>query len=186
MTKTWEDIKSMSRVHRSASTAIINGLIYVVGGMNFSNQQTSVEAYDPKTNEWTVKTSFDAVVDRVRPMIVAFGGLLYAFTDKRRIRKYDSENETCAKVSSFISYKELHSSLILRIIILQIRLDTDHNIQSIIAVNGRLFAITKNGAYGFVTIDQSTERIALDYCGETDVPKDLSETHYITLHQCHE
>lgn len=97
--KTWEAISSMSQGRRSASAAILNELIYVVGGINNSNELTLVEAYDPKTNEWAVKMSFDAVASRVRPMLVAFNGFLYAFPDKRGIRQYDSENKICAEVS---------------------------------------------------------------------------------------
>lgn len=184
VTKTWECIKPMSERRHSASAAILNGLIYVVGGVKHSNQLTLVEAYDPKTDEWNRKMSFDAVANRVRPILVALNGFLYAFPDKHSIRKYDSENQTHAEVSSFTPYKQLHSLLNLRILFSQIRPNIDHNIRSIIAANGRLFTITTNGSYGYAAIDGSENKISIDYRGETNIPKDLSDTHYITLLQC--
>lgn len=66
------------------------------------------------------------------------------------------------------------------------RSDIDHDIQCIIEANGRLLAITSNGAYGYATIDRLEMKVTLDYRGEVKIPENLSpaSTYYIKLLQC--
>lgn len=78
----------MTKVRGKCSAAILNGLIYVIGGC-CTNNSTSVQSYDPKTNVWTERMSLD--VDCQDRPFVASNGFLYAFPYKRQVRQYDPE-----------------------------------------------------------------------------------------------
>lgn len=70
---------------------------------------------------------------------------------------------------------------------LQFSIDSHHIIQSMIAVNGRLLAITTNGVYGDVTINRLERKVSLDFSGAMHIPQKLFSTpkqYYFTLHQC--
>lgn len=87
----------MSQGRHSASAAILNGLIDVVGGINFSSEQNFVEAYDPKKNDWVVKLTHTTATI-VRPPVVAFNGFLHDFSKNRAIKVYDPEIITSIEV----------------------------------------------------------------------------------------
>ena len=40
-----------------ATAGVIDGILYVAGGMKLSGALDTVEAFDPKTNQWTTKAS---------------------------------------------------------------------------------------------------------------------------------
>lgn len=78
----------MNRKRYVASAAILNGLIYVVGGLNeFTRSSNLVESYDPRTDEWTVRMPLDK--GKVRPALATFNGRLYAFLIGHGVREYD-------------------------------------------------------------------------------------------------
>jgi N-acetylneuraminic acid mutarotase len=58
-TNRWSTRAGMSVARHGPVAAVINGLLYVVGGFDGGNYLASAEAYDPGTNTW-------------RPVIPAF------------------------------------------------------------------------------------------------------------------
>ncbi|XP_076820206.1 kelch-like protein 12 [Clavelina lepadiformis] len=54
-TKTWLDVPSMNHVRYGGSACVVNGLIWVFGGVGAK----TVEFYDPATNQWQVSTNMD-------------------------------------------------------------------------------------------------------------------------------
>ena len=66
-------LASMLTVRTSHQLAIVNGLIYVIGGFDDSgNGILSIEAYDIKTNQWSVMTSVPGVVSKTWPQCIGF------------------------------------------------------------------------------------------------------------------
>lgn len=95
---TWQNIKSMSHRRSHASTAILNGLIYVVGGYDApSVLSTFVESYDPSNDQWKERAKLDVGANELH--LVAFNGLLYAFLNGYRVREYDPVKNTWTKVN---------------------------------------------------------------------------------------
>ncbi|CAK8685738.1 unnamed protein product [Clavelina lepadiformis] len=54
-TKTWLDVPSMNDVRYGGSACVVDGLIWVFGGLGAK----TVEFYDPATNKWQVSTNMD-------------------------------------------------------------------------------------------------------------------------------
>lgn len=77
--KSWENIAPMNARHHSASAAILNGLIYIFGGVGTSSWTNLVETYDPKTNKWNHLITLAATANLIRPPILAFGGFCMIF-----------------------------------------------------------------------------------------------------------
>lgn len=86
----------MNHNRANASAAILNGLIYVVGGSESGQMSNSVESYDPKTDEWNDRMELDR--GELQPTLVAFNGMLYAFLDYHGVREYDPEKNVWTKV----------------------------------------------------------------------------------------
>lgn len=85
----------MNRKRSNASAAILNGLIYVVGGTEHCQMSNLVESYDPKTDEWTERMALEEGL--IRPPLVAFNGMLYAF--HCGVREYDPVENVWTKVN---------------------------------------------------------------------------------------
>ena len=49
----WTDIASMSTRRIGVGCAVLNRLLYAVGGYDGENRLSSVECYDPEHNQWT-------------------------------------------------------------------------------------------------------------------------------------
>lgn len=99
---TWHMIKSMNRLRRGASAAILNGLIYVLGGYETRyNTSTSVESYDPKTDEWTERMT-DGLPD-IEVSLVTFNQMLYATFCRGGpgVREYDPVKNVWRKVNEY-------------------------------------------------------------------------------------
>jgi hypothetical protein len=60
----------------SLSSSVVNGIIYVIGGINGERAFSTVEAYDPATDTWTGKTSMPEVRGMFATSVV--GGKIYA------------------------------------------------------------------------------------------------------------
>lgn len=75
---TWEAIKPMIDARHFASATVINGYIYVAGGGAYYNKpkSTSVELYDPKTDEWMSLNHMKKA--RENFVLVELNGFLYA------------------------------------------------------------------------------------------------------------
>jgi hypothetical protein len=57
-TNTWQMKSIMVTGRRGAAGAVVNGVLYVIGGRdNSGSYLRSVEAYNPATNTWAIKTS---------------------------------------------------------------------------------------------------------------------------------
>lgn len=90
----------MSRERRSVSVAILDGLIYVVGGWaNPGEMSDLVESYDPKTDQWTQRKGLDKGLASNKHPLVAFNGMLYAFLEDIRVREYDPVKNIWTKVN---------------------------------------------------------------------------------------
>ena len=57
-TNAWSHTAPMSTVRNGPAAAAVDGVLYVVGGLGYSNPAmlSSMEAYDPKTNAWTSRS----------------------------------------------------------------------------------------------------------------------------------
>ena len=74
-TSSWKTLSPMSFSREGESSAVINGKIYVIGGMGL----TSVEIYDPSTDTWSSGTALPSIIDRgsainINNKIYLFGG----------------------------------------------------------------------------------------------------------------
>ena len=57
-TNTWTTVASMPTARGFHASAVVNGLIYVVGGTGAGGSDVStVEVYDPATNSWSTSAS---------------------------------------------------------------------------------------------------------------------------------
>ena len=70
----WNTKAPMPTPRLEAGTAIVNGKIYVMGGVSGSALATN-EEYDPVTDTWTVKSSMSTA--RRSPVVAAVGGKIY-------------------------------------------------------------------------------------------------------------
>ncbi len=51
---TWQQLASMPTARQELASAVLNGKIYVIGGLNADGISTNtVEVYNPATNTWT-------------------------------------------------------------------------------------------------------------------------------------
>ena len=74
----WEEVSSMPTARSEMRAVVIDGLIYVPGGIgNLQRHGTLLEIFDPATNEWTVGAELP--VGRHHIMTVSFGTQLYIF-----------------------------------------------------------------------------------------------------------
>ena len=76
-TDTWATKASMPTARAPfSSTSVVNGIIYVIGGISGQTAFSTVEAYDPATDTWTEKTSMSGVRGFLATSVV--GGKIYA------------------------------------------------------------------------------------------------------------
>jgi hypothetical protein len=74
-TREWSLLPPMRQSRYGCAAAILNGLLFVVGGYDGKNCLQHVEAYDPSTNTWLEITGMQKA--RARCAAVVVGGLLY-------------------------------------------------------------------------------------------------------------
>jgi N-acetylneuraminic acid mutarotase len=76
-TDSWTRKADMPTPRRFPAAAVVDGIIYVMGGGGVVSPATAaVEAYDPKTDRWTTKTAMP--VPRCVHAACALNGLIYA------------------------------------------------------------------------------------------------------------
>lgn len=51
-TKQWKYVASMSHPRRYVAAAVLNGLLYAIGGYDGFSVLDSVEVYDPRLDQW--------------------------------------------------------------------------------------------------------------------------------------
>ncbi len=81
-TNSWSTKAAIPTPRGYLAAGVVNGLIYVVGGVTFANGASltvgSVEAYDPTTDSWTVKTPLPMARNGLAAGVV--NGVLYAMS----------------------------------------------------------------------------------------------------------
>ena len=77
-TKSWSSIASMSTRRSSVGVAVLNGLLYAVGGYDGIARQCldSVECYNPEVDEWRCVESMTQ--RRSGAAVAVLDGMLYA------------------------------------------------------------------------------------------------------------
>ncbi|MFZ4622334.1 MAG: Kelch repeat-containing protein [Bacteroidota bacterium] len=79
VTDTWITRMPMNTPRSGTGSAVINGLLYVVGGRNSSGTLATLEVYDPVMNAWQTKTPmptprFDLSAASINGILYAVGG----------------------------------------------------------------------------------------------------------------
>ena len=76
-TNSWTTKTSMPTARTQPGVGVVNGIIYVIGGMTGSGTfLTTVEAYDPASDSWTTKASLPAT--RAAMGVAVVNGILYS------------------------------------------------------------------------------------------------------------
>lgn len=87
-TKTWKILKPMNSARIYPSVAVVNGYIYVAGGLDTSkNLLNSVEVYYPNSDEWAKLAPMKK--PRLRFALFMSIGVLYAVGSDAAVEKYD-------------------------------------------------------------------------------------------------
>lgn len=78
----WADKADMPTARSDLTTAVVNGIIYAIGGGNvqanaLNSSLATVEAYDPATNTWTTKASMPT--PRMSLASAVVNGIIYVF-----------------------------------------------------------------------------------------------------------
>jgi len=74
----WRPLAPMPTARQEISTAVLNGLVYVIGGYNTAGQSTNVvEVYDPTTDLWSTAAPLPIVTDHNASAVAA--GILFTF-----------------------------------------------------------------------------------------------------------
>jgi N-acetylneuraminic acid mutarotase len=82
-TGTWFTLPPMQTARGGATAQVINGMIYVVGGMDASGASlATVEIYNPSTNTWSAGAAMSTRRDN--PGSAVLGGKLYVFGGRTR------------------------------------------------------------------------------------------------------
>jgi len=83
--KAWTTKANMLTARSGPSTSVVNGKIYVIGGVKDANSSTilTVEEYDPTTDTWTTKTDMQA--PRSWLATCAVNGKIYAIGGGRSV-----------------------------------------------------------------------------------------------------
>jgi N-acetylneuraminic acid mutarotase len=90
---TWTAKASMPTARSSLRAAVVNGLIYAIGGDGVSaNGLLTVEAYNPATNAWATRASLPA--GNPISSADAVNGLIYAIRDSGEVDVYDPAANT--------------------------------------------------------------------------------------------
>ncbi|KAK3607148.1 hypothetical protein CHS0354_034304 [Potamilus streckersoni] len=72
----WSQLAEMPSRRCRCGVALVNGLVYAVGGFNGSLRVRTVDVYDPKTDTWRPSTSMEA--RRSTLGVAVLNGLIYA------------------------------------------------------------------------------------------------------------
>src|SRR6186713_1925087 len=79
----WRTLAPMPAARQELATAVLNGLIYVIGGFDSAGQSTSnVFVYNPRSNTWSTAASIPIVNNHGAAAVV--NGQLFAFGGESR------------------------------------------------------------------------------------------------------
>ncbi len=102
-TDTWTKARSMNRARCSAAIDVVNGEIYAIGGLGWSHIEdqvnlclSSVEVFNPKTNQWRERTEMSA--PKALHTASVIDGKIYV------IGGYFTKNEEFTKLSTIEIY----------------------------------------------------------------------------------
>jgi len=70
----WKERAALNQARRLAGSAVLNGKLYVLGGLNQRDNTLPVEEYDPASDTWTVRGTAPA---QYKTGVVALSGELY-------------------------------------------------------------------------------------------------------------
>jgi N-acetylneuraminic acid mutarotase len=103
-TNTWSARASMPTARSSLRAAVVNGVIYAIGGDGASaNGLLTVEAYSPATNTWSTRASLPA--GNPISSADAVNGLIYAIRDYGEADVYDpATNAWVVRASMYRSF----------------------------------------------------------------------------------
>jgi hypothetical protein len=94
----WVGHASAPPPHSSWGAAVVNGIIYNVRGLGDASGR-ALDAYDPATDSWTVKTPMQT--PRYAPGVVALNGLVYVIGgDTTAVEAYNPTSNTWATKAS--------------------------------------------------------------------------------------
>lgn len=86
----------MNVARRLAAATVLNGSIYIAGGINETTFIKSVELYDSKTDEWVRVASMN--MPRWFFGLIASNRFLFAMGDHKEIEKFDPHKNCWTKV----------------------------------------------------------------------------------------
>ena len=102
-TDTWTKVQSMNRARCSAAIDVVNGEIYAIGGLGWSQIEgkldvylSNVEVFNPKTNQWRERTEMSA--PKALHTASVIDGKIYV------IGGYFTKNEEFKKLSTIEIY----------------------------------------------------------------------------------
>lgn len=135
LANTWSTKSSMAVGRERFSTAVVNGIVYAVGGLVTDNSVTpawvkstaTVEAYNPATNSWTTKASMASVRSDVH--VVALNGIIYAIAGRKdtyppellSVEAYDPVANTWTAKASLPAGNPVSSAVVVNGVIYVIR-----------------------------------------------------------------
>ena len=100
VTNSWTILTPMTTARSGPTAQSVNGLIYVVGGMDGSGASlSSVDVYDPATDSWSVAPSMSTRRDN--PGSAVLGGNLYIFGGRTRNADGSTVNGTLDTVEMY-------------------------------------------------------------------------------------
>lgn len=149
---TWETIRSMNTVRYCAHATVLNGYIYIVGGLISA---ISLELYDPKIDEWTNLTSLNN--HHVAFALIASNGFLFAMGSSDVIKKFDPYKNRWATVCELDDepYKIKTNFINISFPFQVGSFDVSRQITSGVNINGKIFGIMSNGNFGRIEIDDN-------------------------------
>jgi N-acetylneuraminic acid mutarotase len=98
----WQTLASMPAARQEIATAVLNGLIYVIGGYDSTGQSTSsVFVYDPQSNTWSTAASLPIANNHGAAAVA--NGRLFAFGGvSNRVFVYNPAGNSWSEVASMI------------------------------------------------------------------------------------
>ncbi|XP_078492901.1 kelch-like protein 26 [Ciona intestinalis] len=58
-TNTWTNVGSLNHERHGSCACVVNGKIYVIGGVGDNESERTIEAYDATINEWKIETNME-------------------------------------------------------------------------------------------------------------------------------
>ncbi|KAG1650863.1 Kelch-like protein 2 [Nymphon striatum] len=104
----WQEMQSMNTTRSELGLAIVDGMIYAVGGWDGSCRLSSVEQYNPKTNMWMpvsqmkIAVTSPAVASYNGHLIVTGGGILEEGNSTNHVQSYDPKADVWTELTPMV------------------------------------------------------------------------------------